>query len=606
MLTAVRKLLDLLSRRAKVQLVVLLILLMASAILEAVGIASILPFIALVIDPGTIQSNHWLSSLYNMLGFSSNRAFLSFIGTIVLVLLVLTNAAKALTGWLTLRYQSRQYFELGWRLLASYMVRPYAFFLGRNTAELSGTILHEAHGVVERVLRPVIDIISNTAAGLAILSILMAVDPVVAMVIFVVMGGAYGGIYLLVHRMLRDIGIQQVEANAQKFRSASEAMSGIKDLKVLGRELTFLKKYAFFAERHSKNTAASGVVYALPRNALEVVAFGGILLAVLYLVNSGHQAAQIVPVLALYAFAGYRLLPMLHTLFSAFAILRFNMAALETVHTELTTGPYSSFQAEKELRSKALAPPAVFNDSLELRNVIFKYETATEPSVRSLNLTIYPNTSVGLVGQTGCGKTTTVDLILGLLEPTAGSILLDGVEITEYNRANWQKLLGYVPQNIYISDDTVTRNIAFGVPDSEIDMDAVRRAAEIANLAEVVETSLPEGYDTYIGERGVRLSGGQRQRIGIARAMYRDPAILVMDEATSALDGITEDSVMRAVQRLSKRKTIILIAHRLSTVRDCDVIYQLDQGTVVASGTYEEMLRKSSWFREAAGSGLSS
>jgi ABC-type multidrug transport system fused ATPase/permease subunit len=246
------------------------------------------------------------------------------------------------------------------------------------------------------------------------------------------------------------------------------------------------------------------------------------------------------------------------------------------------------------------ARSATFSSSLELRNVVFQYEGAPEPSLNGLSLNIRPNTSIGLVGPTGCGKTTTVDIILGLLEPGSGSVLIDGATVDAANVANWQKLIGYIPQTIYLADDTVVRNIAFGVPDEEIDMQAVRRAATAANLAEFIENDMPNGYDTELGERGVRLSGGQRQRIGIARALYRDPAVLVMDEATSALDGITEESVMRTMHEMSGRKTMIVIAHRLTTVRDCDVIYQLDRGTIAASGTYDELMQGSSWFRNAA------
>ena len=223
------------------------------------------------------------------------------------------------------------------------------------------------------------------------------------------------------------------------------------------------------------------------------------------------------------------------------------------------------------------------------------------PALREFNIAISPLTSVGIVGPTGCGKTTAVDIILGLLSPTEGQFLVDGIEITQQNLASWQKNLGYVPQHIYIADDTIVRNIAFGVPDDDVDMEAVRRAARIANIADFIERELPGGYQTCVGERGLRLSGGQRQRVGIARALYRDPGVLVMDEATSALDGITEESVMDALRSLSRRKTIIVIAHRLTTVRECDVIYLLESGAIVAKGSYLELLRESAWFRAAAG-----
>jgi ABC-type multidrug transport system fused ATPase/permease subunit len=290
----------------------------------------------------------------------------------------------------------------------------------------------------------------------------------------------------------------------------------------------------------------------------------------------------------------------LHSLFVAITVMRYNIASLDLVHKELSGDPVSADGAQELLPDRSQIAPVEFKKGLELRDVTYQYAEASEPSLRGLSLTIKPNTTIGLVGPTGCGKTTAVDVILGLLEPSKGQILLDGVEITAANRANWQSIIGYVPQTIYLADDTLANNIAFGIPADQVDMAAVRRAAEIANLADFVATNLPQGYETNIGERGVRLSGGQRQRIGIARAMYRDPAILVMDEATSALDGVTEEGVMSAINALSRQKTIVLVAHRLSTIRACDVIYQLDRGAVQTSGTYDELMEHSRWFRTAA------
>ncbi len=596
----VRQLLELLTPRAKRRLLILLVLISGTALLEAAGIASILPFIALVINPGTIHSNAWLAEAYHRFGFQSDKTFLTFIGTVVLVLLVLTNTAKMLSTWLTLRYQNRRAYELGRRMLVDYMVRPYAFFLGRNTSDLGLSVLWESSGLTERVLRPLIDFFAGGVTCLAITTVLLVLQPLTALIILTVIGGSYGVAYLLVRRKIDSIGLQQEESSTERVRSAAESMSGIKDLKVLGREATFLDRFAFHSERSSRNNAIAGTIAQLPRYILEVMSFGGLLLAVLYFIHQGNEAATVLPILALYAFAGYRLLPTVQTLFNALVIVKYNVPVLEKVHAELMSGHPSPDQAERELRNGLTVKPAAFSKALELRDITFQYEGAAEPSLRGLNLTVVPGSSVALVGSTGCGKTTTVDLILGLLLPGKGKLILDGVEITQENRQAWQRAIGYVPQSIFISDDTIARNIAFGIPEEQIDMEAVRKAAVIANLADFIDSELPNGYHTNIGERGARLSGGQRQRIGIARAMYRDPAILIMDEATSALDGITEEGVMRAVHNLSKKKTIILIAHRLSTVRECDVIYLLDRGAVVASGTYDDLIRESGWFRDAA------
>jgi ABC-type multidrug transport system fused ATPase/permease subunit len=492
-------------------------------------------------------------------------------------------------------------YTLARRLLARYMASPYTFFLSRNTAELSNNVISEVHRVVSGVVSPLTDIVSSALVTATILTLLVVVDPVVALAIIGVLGGSYSAVYVAARRTLSTISRQQVEANRQKHRAAIEALSGIKDLKVLGRELTFLHRFVLHAERHGQNNVSAGVIAQLPRFALEIIAFGGILLAVLYFLGQGHGAVEMVPLLALYAFAGYRLLPAMQQLFAAVTNLRFSFASLDAVHADLTEAEQVPTAAEDVLSARAAARPLPFAKLLELRDVWCHYDGAAEPSLRGLDLRIAANSSVGLVGPTGCGKTTTVDVILGLLAPSRGQLLVDGVPLAESTLAAWHKSLGYVPQSIYISDDTITRNIALGIPDDQLDMESVRRAARTANLAEFVESDLPNGYETRIGERGIRLSGGQRQRIGIARALYHDPPILILDEATSALDGITEEAVMDAVRNLSRQKTIILIAHRLTTVKDCDVIYQLEKGAIVARGTFDELMRDSRWFRQAAG-----
>lgn len=605
MFTEVRQLLDLLSRRDKVRLVFLLVMLVILAALEMAGIASILPFMAVVANPAVIHTNKWLAAAYQWMGTDSDKTFLIYVGLLVLALLVVNNVGKAFSVWLVLKYQYGLGYTLSRRLLADYMSRPYAFFLRRNSAELVHLMLNETLNVSLRVLKPMLDMLSASLVALAILILLFIVDPIVAFLIVLVIGGSYATVYLLVSRRLSLSGIEQVHTGIQKYKLAGEAMAGIKDLKIAARELTYLHRYSQIAARNAKNDIFAGVISQVPRYALEVVSFGGILLVVLYLLGRQGRSNDIVPLLALYAFAGYRLLPTLNNLFVGIMGLRYNLPSLSALHAEFAHGVKDLQSCESQLIAQSRANALVFSKSVELRNVIFKYEGSAKPALNGLTLKINRKSVVGLVGPTGCGKTTTVDLILGLLSPTTGSMLVDGELISDSNRAGWQQLIGYVPQHIYISDDTVACNIAFGVPPEEIDMAAVRRAAAIANLDEFVETSLPDRYETELGERGVRLSGGQRQRIGIARAMYRDPAILVMDEATSALDGITEDYVMDAIHNLSKDKTIILIAHRLSTVKDCDVIYQLDRGAIVGSGTYDELMRDSKWFRAAAKEGTS-
>lgn len=602
MFMVIRKIFDLLSTKERKQLYFIFGSLVNMAFIEMAGIASIMPFMAVVANQDVIRTNRWLKLFYDFFKFTSLHSFLFFLGSLVLGMLVFSNIFKALTTWLTLRFDNRLNYMLARRLLAQYLARPYSFFLNRNTAVLGKNVLSEVKNVIGGVLSAGMQVLSSALVGFFILALLLMVNPLIAVTIVAVLGGSYGGIYLLARNRLTTIGREQLEANSMKYKAASEALSGIKDLKILGRERVFLDRFAVQAQLHARNNVIAGIISQLPRYALEVVAFGGILLIVLFFLGSEQGLGQMVPLLALYAFAGYRLLPALQQIFSGITTVRVNLATLEALHRDLTEERRKT-DPELILTDTEGLEPLPFTGGLELRNIGFTYPEAQDQVLDGINLTIVHNTTVGFIGATGCGKTTTVDIILGLLTPSEGHLLADGIEVSGGNLLRWQRNLGYVPQNIFLSDDTVTRNIAFGVQDSEIDMAAVVRAARIANLAEFVEKELPQGYETVIGERGVRLSGGQRQRIGIARALYRDPSVLIMDEATSSLDGVTEEAVMDAIRNLSRKKTIIMIAHRLTTVKDCDIIYLMEHGKIINQNTYAELQKSSEWFKVAAKTG---
>ncbi|NLC71724.1 MAG: ABC transporter ATP-binding protein [Desulfuromonadaceae bacterium] len=575
------------------------------AFLDMAGIASIMPFMAVVANPDVIQTNRWLKQAYDFFGFTSSHDFLFFLGSVVLGMMIFSNLAKFLVGWLALRFDNGINYSLARRLLAAYLARPYDFFLNRNVAEMGKNVLTEVRTVIGGVLSAGMYALQGIVISFFILALLAAVNPYIAANILVVLGICYGLVYIAVRRRLARIGEEQVESNVQKYKAAGEALGGIKDLKILGRERLFLEKFSFYAQRHARNNVTAGVISQLPRYALEVMAFGGILLIVLILLGAERKQEQMIPLLALYALAGYRLLPALQSIFAGIASVRFNLAALDVLHRDLIENR-GEVDPEMALAGCGNLDPLPFTRELELIDVTFRYAEGQEPVLKNLHLTIPINNTIGFVGATGSGKTTAVDIILGLLSPSSGEIQIDGTHLNGKNLARWQRNLGYVPQTIFLCDDTVTRNIAFGVPDAEIDHEAVARAARIANLDSFVREEMPEGYDTVIGDRGIRLSGGQRQRIGIARALYSDPAVLILDEATSALDGLTEEAVMDAISHLSRKKTILMIAHRLTTVKDCDVIYLLDHGRIVNQGSYDDLEKSSAWFRAAARIGSTS
>jgi ABC-type multidrug transport system fused ATPase/permease subunit len=600
MFIVVRKLFKLLSPRERFQLILLFVAQVGVAGLEMAGVASIMPFMAVVTNPSIIQKNHWLEKIHVFFQFTTQHEFLLFLGIVVMSLMIFSNLSKAIMTWLTLAYDNRLNYMLSRRLLASYLGQPYEFFLNRNTYEMGKNVLTEVRTVITGVLSAGMSVLSSALIIIFLFFLLMLVDPFIAITIICALGGIYGMIYLIVRRRLSLIGKEQVGLNTLKYRVAGETLGGIKELKILGREINFLEKFSICARRHARNNVIAGVTSQLPRYALEIMAFGGILLMVLSFLGDKHKStAQMVPILALYAFAGYRLLPALQQIFSGSSTVRFNKSALDVLEKDLRENqsdidPESAFGRFKDLE------PLRFKKKMELKNVSFGYAGTKELVIKRISLTIENNTTIGFVGTTGSGKTTLVDIILGLLTPLSGQLLADGITIDRAKISRWQRNLGYVPQTIYLCDDTVKRNIAFGVPDVEINHEAVVRAAHVANLSNFIETELPDSYETIIGEQGVRLSGGQRQRIGIARALYNDPALLIMDEATSALDGVTEEAVMTAIRNLLRKKTIIIIAHRLTTVKDCDMIYLLNHGQIVNQGSYYELQSSSAWFREAA------
>jgi ABC-type multidrug transport system fused ATPase/permease subunit len=387
--------------------------------------------------------------------------------------------------------------------------------------------------------------------------------------------------------------------NEQRFRIAGEAFGGIKELKVLGRERAFLKRFERPSWSFCRATASNQVVASLPRYALETIAFSSVLLIILYLLRTSAGINELLPMISLYVFAGYRLMPSLNELFTTAIQIRFSRAALDDLHRDLMDWSHESDQgsALKESRSRATL---ALRDRITLKDVSYTYPNANIASLEGIDLTIGKHAVVGIVGETGAGKTTLVDVILGLLEPTGGIIEVDGIVLSRDSQEAWRRSCGYIPQEIFLTDDSIRANIALGIADASIDEDAVIRAATWAQIHDFVST-LPDGYGTEVGERGVRLSGGQRQRIGIARALYHDPDLLVLDEATSSLDGATEAAVMEMIHNIGRKKTLILIAHRLSTVRACDMVYLLRQGRLIGSGTLDDLAERNHDFRAMAG-----
>lgn len=595
-----KKLLALLQPGDRPKVILLVLLMIVTAFVQTAGVASIMPFLTVLTDPTVIQSNDWLRRTYEWLGFSDPNAFLHFLGVLAFVVFMAGTALQALSQWVVTRYSSMQQYHLSRRLMADYLRRPYAFYLTRNSGDLAKTVLQEAGQAVNGALLPAMRLLSHVLLAASVIVLLVAVEPLLAIGVAVALGSLYGAIYLVAKRWLNRIGKDRVAANRERFTTASEAFAGAKEIRLLGREQAYLERFRGPSKRFALHQANATLLQNLPQHAIEAIAFGGVLLLVLYLMSDGGGIANALPLIGLYGLAGKQLIPAFQKIFSTIAAIRFNMPAVDNIIEDLMTLPHSNDETPFGQRATPMQPER----ELAIEELTFHYPDTAQPALDRLSLAIPVRTTVGFVGSSGAGKSTLVDIILGLLDPASGRVRVDDTTLHAGNMRAWQASLGYVPQSIFLADQSVAANIALGLSPQEIDHAAVERAARLANLHDFVTRELPQGYDTVIGERGVRLSGGQRQRIGIARALYLDPPVLIFDEATSALDNATERAVMEAINALSGNKTIILVAHRLSTVEPCDRIYVLSKGRVVEEGTWAELIgRESHLQRLATGTG---
>jgi ABC-type multidrug transport system fused ATPase/permease subunit len=597
MVATFSKLLDLLSPRERRRLWVVLGFIVLAGLVEMVGVASILPFLAVLADPAAVETNRYLAWAYAGLGFESPRTFLAFLGAAVLAFVVFSLGVRLAATFMIARFANMRAYSLSSQLIENYMRQPYTWFLDRNSAGLGKVVLIEVDRAIGGGLVPAIRLVAQSVVVLSLFALLLAVEPYAALFAAGLFGGSYVLIFLTVRKTLSRLGRTILEANYRRYKIAQESLAGIKDVKILGVEESFMRQFREPARLIARARALSAVISEMPRYLLEAIAVGGTMALVLFLMSRGEGSlTAIVPTLGVFAFAGIRMFPALQALYQQVTGLRIVAPAVDELHRDMTETRARLSQPERGGRGT----PLRLRQRLEIVDVDYAYPNAERAALRALSLTVAANTTVGIVGGSGAGKTTTVDLVLGLLEPQAGELRVDGVPITRQNLRAWQQSIGYVPQQIFLTDDSVEANIAFGVPPEAIERAAVERAARVAELHEFVTRELPKGYATLVGERGVRLSGGQRQRIGIARALYHDPDVLILDEATSALDNLTERAVMDAVRNLGHAKTILMIAHRLSTVKDCDTIFMMEGGRVVAEGSYAALLGSNQKFRAMA------
>ncbi len=579
-----RKFLILLSGRERKNALLLLILLALMALLDMIGVASILPFMAVLTNPSVIETNIILNKMFQIskiFGVENEQHFLFALGIFVFILLVFSLIFKAFTTYVQLRFVQMREHSISKRFVESYLHQPYSWFLNRNSADLGKTIISEINQIVSKGIKPLIEMIAKAMISLALIILLIIADPKLALIVGFSLSLAYLLIFFLTKKYLAKIGFERLKSNKLRFTVLNEAFGAIKQVKFAGLEKIFSDRYTKSSKKYSRTLAFSNVISHLPRYGLEIVAFGGILLLLLYLMLQKGNFNEALPIISLYVFASYRLLPAIQQIFASITKIVFIIPSLTDMSEEFKNLKLpSSVDNQKKI---------FLNKSIKLNKVSYSYPDSKQIVLKDININVPAKSTVGLIGTTGSGKTTAVDIILGLLEIQDGTLEVDGKVINEKNRRDWQSIIGYVPQDIYLVDDTIQANIAFGVEPKDINQEAVEKAAKISNLHRFVTSELEKNYYTTVGERGVRLSGGQRQRIGIARALYHRPQILILDEATSALDNETERVVLDAVNNLRKDITIIIIAHRLNTVKNCDIIFKFEKGKIVNEGNFENL-----------------
>lgn len=562
--------------------ILLLLFSVVLALIEAAGIGSVFPFVALLQSPDSLLGTPVWGVLTRLFGRWSPDAMLIYLGYLLLGLFVLKNLLAALQFKLHYSFMQDFYRSLSSRLLASYMAHPYTFFLKTNSSVLAKNVTVETALVAEHIVAPGLLLIAEVLVLTTILFVLFLYQPILSLAAVVVMSTVLGGIYVLSGHFSRRLGIMRESAFSQMTKLCSEALKGIRDIKVAGTEDYFVRAYDAVARKYTHGIAVYFTMEQVPRLAIETIVVAGLIGAILYFKDSGAGSGTLVAVLAMYLVAAYRLMPSVNRIISSILHLQYFEAGFKAFALPL----YEALNfATQRMRDRAALP---FTQGLGLEKACFRYPESEVPVLDRLELRLKTGEVVGIIGSTGVGKSTLINVILGLLPLDEGSLVVDGRPLAEDQIRSWQAAVAYVPQHVFIADDTLLHNVALGIPDGEIDLQRMRVALELAQLSDLVK-ELPEGFHSELGERGARLSGGQIQRIGIARALYRDTPVLILDEATSALDIVTEERILEALHRRESKQTVLVVAHRHSTLKHCDRIYRLDSGRIVESLTYAEL-----------------
>lgn len=579
----------------------LILLMIITSLLELVGVGLIPVFVAILADPDRLLERPELLWLWEWTGVDDFES-LFFFGTGALVVIFLfKNIYITFYHYVEGRYIWKRYEYISGKLFRSYMNAPYTFHLNRNSSIILRHVTEEGRYLANQVLGPMLKLLMNFIIMGGLLLLLLWVEPVISLIVFVVIGGVGGLFIWLLRNRMSGIGERANMARSEMIKFVNEGLEGIKEIRVLKRESWFVGRFVSKLRDFVHSQTFFTVVVHSNKPVTETVAVVGMLVIAVYLYLQGHSVESMITTMALFGAATVRMLPSMREIMRDINNLRYYSYSVTPIYEDVLSLNAGGEKVSRGLEfdrteSRIVETSLRFEREIRFENVSFTYPEARVKTVRDLTFTIRKGEVAGLAGATGAGKTTIVDLMLGLLKPQQGTITFDGINWTRY-LSEHPHGIGYIPQSIFLIDDTLEHNIAFGLPDSSIDFNRIEECVRLAQLSGFVE-GLPDGIHTVVGERGVRLSGGQRQRIGIARGLYHDPEILIMDEATSALDHRTEDEILSAIEQYREERTIIIITHRLSTLKLCNTIWFLENGRITDSGTLDSLTRNNPEFRK--------
>ena len=568
-----KKLSYIFSKRDKYKIALLLCIMVAGSFLELLGVAVFQPFVNIIMMPDSIQENPYLARIYQMFGCSTTESFLTVVALGIIVIYVVKNVYLWVEQNLIMKFTYGMQQKLSTRLLTTYLSEPYTFHLNKNIAELQRS-MQEATGLFTQVLMHTLQLVAEVVVCIVLGVYLFTVSNSITVVIVGLLILCVVLFTKITKRFTEQLGKEAQVYKGKLYQWVNQSLGGVKEVKVLNREEFFVSSYKKYYGLYIKGVRINRLLSITPKYMVEAVCMTGLLIAIIIKLNFGHgELENFIPQLATFAVAAFRLLPSVGRINEHVNNILYAVPSVDLIYGDLKgIEDYQESKGEEEGKEWS------FEHGITAKHITYAYPNTDTNVLEDANCVIPKGKTVAFIGSSGAGKTTMADIILGLLAPQRGKILVDDIDVFK-NLTMWHHQIGYIPQVIYLSDDTIRNNIAFGIHEDQIDEEAVRTALKKAQLAEFVDT-LPDGLDTIVGDRGVRLSGGQRQRIGIARALYHDPEILVLDEATSALDNETETAVMEAIESLQGSKTMIIIAHRLTTIQNADIIYEVGDGKV--------------------------